>query len=535
MHLTSDPDGNFTCEVRSLGGRLLRLTGTLDAVEPLATGDERMIANKALVHNAWAYVKHEAEFQVATEEDQRKSHRKQADEHAEVAEGIANLVDDLTDQFTKAWCSGCFDRTEHQRVEGKRSGVRAHLCASCGTATLRCAAPKCDHMATRGLGSFRIPRYCAEHRHDIPSFERASATVPGPDSYADLLRYDKPNLSRATKLAAAGVLAAGIAVPGGIAAAPALGGAIGAMMGYSGAVATNAGLALLGGGAVATGGLGMAGGTYVIAAAGAALGGALGASITNAYVKDDKSFEIEKFREGVGTPVILTRGFLNESSADWRAAMAFVDRCYPDAPVYKLYWGSKELTALAAPAVTGTGAKYAVKNAVRIAARASKAAAGKLNPVAPVMIAADLAKNPWHTAKVRADRTGVALAGILARTEIPSYHLVGHSLGARVMITAAETLATQQGSPRIDTIHVLGAAIGRKGDWRKLNDAVSNKVHNYYSSNDQVLGYAYKFAQGGSVAAGHAGFRTSYPNIVDHDVSDIVNGHSEYFSKVHPA
>lgn len=194
----------MTCAVRSLAGRLLVLTGDLATIEPIATGDERMVANKALVHNAWAYAKHEIEYRAAVEDDQRKSHRKQADEHAAVAGGIADLLDDLTDESATAWCSGCFIRTEHRKVRGKRSGVRAHVCASCGAATVGCAAPQCDHMATRGTGSFRIPRYCAEHRHDIPSFERATDTVEGPEDYEKLLKYDKPNLSRATKLAAAG-------------------------------------------------------------------------------------------------------------------------------------------------------------------------------------------------------------------------------------------------------------------------------------------------------------------------------------------
>ncbi|OYD66999.1 hypothetical protein [Rhodococcus sp. OK302] len=36
----------------------------------------------------------------------------------------------------------------------------------------------------------------------------------------------------------------------------------------------------------------------------------------------------------------------------------------------------------------------------------------------------------------------------------------------------------------------------------------------------------------GSVAAGRQGFRTSYANIVDHDVTARVAGHSDYFSKV---
>lgn len=57
--------------------------------------------------------------------------------------------------------------------------------------------------------------------------------------------------------------------------APVIGTAIGNAMGLSGAAATSAGLAWLGGGSIAAGGFGMAGGTFVIAAAakGANLGG----------------------------------------------------------------------------------------------------------------------------------------------------------------------------------------------------------------------------------------------------------------------
>ena len=45
------------------------------------------------------------------------------------------------------------------------------------------------------------------------------------------------------------------------------------MMGLSGATATSAGLALLGGGAIAAGGFGMAGGTIALIGGGAAIGG----------------------------------------------------------------------------------------------------------------------------------------------------------------------------------------------------------------------------------------------------------------------
>ena len=388
-------------------------------------------------------------------------------------------------------------------------------------------------MATRGFGPLRVPRFCAEHRHEIPSFERAADKVESLDDYEQLRVFDKRNLARGSRLALTGILAAGAVGTGAIMAAPAVGGAVGTLVGgYTGAAASSYGLALLGGGAISAGGLGMVGGTYVVAAAGAALGSALGASITNAYISEDKSFRIERFRDGAGTPVIIARGFMTEVDQNWRHAVAAVERRYPESPIYRLHWGSKELNALVALTVRNVGAKQAMGIAAGVAARAGRTAAKKLGPLAPALLIADLAKNPWHTAMVRADKTGAALAGILAHTTAKSYILVGHSLGARAMITAAETLGTSEDSPRIDTVHLLGAAEGKKGDWRPLSDAVAGVVYNYYSTNDPVLKFAYAAAQAGSVAVGLRGFTSKFPNIRDRDVSSQVKNHSDYFRHV---
>lgn len=523
----------MTCEVRSPLGHRLALSGTLEAIEPQIEGDDLMLANVALVHNAWAYAKNEKRYRIFKNEEKRASHRKQADAHAETARKIAALLDLLGTTVRQGWCSGCYTLSEHRKVDGGRASVRVYLCSTCGSPTLKCAAPQCSNMATRGFGPLRIPRFCAEHRHEVPSFSRAGDKVDALDDYAQLRIFDSRNLTRGSRLAAAGILAAGIVGTGGLMAAPAVGGAVGTLVGsYTGAAASSYGLALLGFGSVASGGLGMVGGTYVVAAAGAALGTALGASITNAYISEDKSFHIEKFRDGTGTPVIIARGFMTEVDTNWRSAIEMVERRYPDSPIYRLHWGSKELNALAALFIKNVGAKQTVSAVAGVAAKASKAAAKKLGPVAPALLLADLAKNPWHTAMVRADRTGVALAGILARTKTDEYMLVGHSLGARAMITAAETLATSGDAPNVKTIHLLGAAEGKKGDWRPLSETVIDTVHNYYSSNDGVLKYAFKGANLGSVAVGLHGFTTKFGNIKDHDVSNKVKGHSEYFAKV---
>ncbi|WP_272818781.1 DUF726 domain-containing protein [Prescottella equi] len=521
------------CEVRSPFGLRLRLSGTITAVEPTVEGDGPMIANPALIHNAWAYAKNEKLFRRFKDEKKKESHRKQADAHADAAEEIAELIDQLEDTTRSGWCSACYAHTEHRKVKMGRLSVPANLCVTCGSPTLACAAPQCSNMATRGSGAVRIPRFCAEHRHELPSFERAADKIETVDEYKKLWVFDKSNLSRGSKYAMAGVFAAGVVGTGGLMAAPAVGGAIGTLVGgYTGAAAASYGLALLGGGSVAAGGLGMVGGTYVVAAAGAALGGALGASITNGYVSEDKSFAIEKFRDGSGTPVIVARGFTTEKDPNWRSAMQMVEERYPDSPIYRLHWGSKELGSLAALAVRNGGTKQAMVFVSTAAARAGKFAAKKLAPIAPALLVTDLVKNPWHTAVVRADRTGVALAGILARTKVESYILVGHSLGARAMITAAETMGTSKDAPKIEAVHLLGAAEGKKADWRPLSEAVAGTVNNYYSTNDGILKYMYAAAQAGSVAVGLRGFECKYPNIKDRDVSAKVAGHSDYFDNV---
>ena len=145
---------------------------------------------------------------------------------------------------------------------------------------------------------------------------------------------------------------------------------------------------------------------------------------------------------------------------------------------------------------------------------------------------ADVAKNPWHVAKNRADKTGVIVADLLARTDARSYVLVGHSLGARAMVVAAQTLGTKSGSPRVNEVHLLGAAIGAKSDWDTLTGAVDGAIYNYHSTNDKVLRFLYRVAQGGQPAAGLNGFVSQAPEVRNIDVSAQVKDHGDYISKV---
>src|SRR5699024_7779034 len=122
--------------------------------------------------------------------------------------------------------------------------------------------------------------------------------------------------------------------------APAIGGAIGTLGGLSGAAATSHGLALLGGGSLAAGGLGMAGGTAVVTATGTALGGAIGATTVTAYTKADKSFDVERLKDGDGPPVVIASGFLTEGDRGWGPWRRMVEGAYPTSPVYRVTWGA---------------------------------------------------------------------------------------------------------------------------------------------------------------------------------------------------
>lgn len=285
----------ITCSLRSPQGRSLNLSGVLTDIEPVVEGDPKMVRNRALVHNVWAYGKHEKHYRMLRNQEKRASHARQAKAHKKVAIEIAKLIDMEGTTTRAGWCSACLTRSEHRKLEQGLGKVPAYLCTACGSPTLACAAPRCPHMAIRGFGPVRIPRYCAEHGHDIPGFEKAKAKIGPLENYRDFLTYDRRNLAVASKVATVVIAAGAVVGTGGLLAAPAIGGAVGTLVGgYTGAVATSYGLALLGGGSLAAGGLGMAGGTAVVAAMGSVLGGGLGALVTTAYIGADKSFRIDK-------------------------------------------------------------------------------------------------------------------------------------------------------------------------------------------------------------------------------------------------
>ncbi|MDT0201646.1 DUF726 domain-containing protein [Nocardioides sp. AE5] len=540
--------------IESDQGATLALVGEVTSLEPTVEAGGVLQDNPALLSNMWAYAKTWYEAHATSQEEAlgmadpqeqktalklvaeiKKAAQKRADSYAKAAQWIADVADDVSPyQPKEAWCSSCFFETEHRKSNRPAGQLPVYVCQGCGSPTLPCVAPSCENMAVRERGAVRVPQYCAEHRHDIPGFAKAHQQIGELYEYEEFLEYDKPNLSKASKLAAFGAASVTAAAPMALLAAPAIGGAIGSMGmfgGLSGAAATSHGLALLGGGSLAAGGLGMAGGTTVVTVVGGAVGGTLGASVSNAYLREDRSFRIELLRPGKGgVPVLVCNGFLTEGDTDsWGGWRAIVDSRYEDSPVYRVRWGSKELKNLGmfAGALAGNiSGGLAVKGAAALATKEGAKWLGRT--VAPALVASDLAKNPWHVAKSRADKTGVVVGDLLARTDTPSYVLMGHSLGARVMVVAAEALGSKPGGPRIEAAHLFGTAIGAKSNWDGLTAAIDDAAYGYHSRNDAVLKWIYKTVQAGQSAVGYVGFQPASAKLVNVDVSDQVPTHFDY-------
>lgn len=521
------------CAVVSPEGETLTLTGATTDVEPTVEGSELLALNPALVTNAWALAKFtHLKVSLPTRVEQEQAEKRAAAHEKDVL-WLADLADDEVVETKTGWCSSCFIESEHRKGKRPFGQFPAYVCANCGSATMPCADPTCDHMATRGRGAIRVPRYCAEHRHDIGSFERLGQKIDSLADYREVFEFDESNLSRRTKIVGGSVALAVVGLPAALGAAPAIGGAVGTLLSnLTGAAATSHGLALLGGGSIASGGAGMAGGTVVVGAVGGALGCGVGASITHAYVREDRSFHIEMLQPGDGPTVIVCNGFLTEGSVGWADWKALVTTRYPESPVYRVHWGAKELKDFGTVVRNGYASVAGPTALKGAASAATKAGVARLGPLAPVLAGASLAKNPWHVARHRAVKTGVIVADLLARTNTDSFVLVGHSLGARAMVVAAQTLATKDDGPRIESVHLLGAAIGAKSDWSSLSGAVDNAVYAYHSENDGVLKWVYRFAQGGQKAAGLSGFAPTNAKLQNVDVTAEVGGHSQYFTKI---
>mgnify|MGYP003132014868 CR=1 FL=1 len=466
---------------------------------------------------------------------------------SEFSETVGDIYDSQLEK-KETYCSWCFEKHTCSLYEKGGLSRNVYICDGCQRKVVKCRA--CDNKAKYSEyveGSSRKDEicmwsnnFCAVHAGEIAKFESLNWKLSTIGEYRDIVERKDANFKKIGTTAAYTVGGAAVIAPLALAAAPAVGGAIGtSILGYSGAAATNAGLATLGGGAIAAGGYGMAGGVAVVSAAGTALGGRYGAIISNSYYGDIDGFEIIKIKPGSGIPIICIDGFLNEKSKD--AADSWLDpiaKKYPENSIYYVRWESKRLRDIASSfGGVGTNA-MGRRTAVRAALSASKTAAKKLAPVGFAIQALGLASNPWSVAGVKAYQTGALLADIIARTE-GKYILIGHSLGARVIYSCLSALKTKH-EQYIQDVHLLGGAVnnlysddeedGDKANWYGIEKAVAGNIFNYYSLEDDVLKYLYRIGEGVKFDFGEPIGRNPIESqaVTNIDMTEFVSGHTRY-------
>ena len=533
MRIDYKPNGTagFRCEMTNDVGLVVTVEGSPGQLQAHVSPEG--LPAQAAVAAVERYAGHEYERRRTRDTEKKEHHRREAKKWTEVAEDVGELLWDLTETIEHGWCSDCLTESNH-RLAASRTKLRKrrYVCTACGSPTGHCDVPRCRNFADRGGAPSERARFCAEHGHQIPSFDKLGTQVGSLEEYRPWLDFERFNAKRFSTIAATVVAGVAVVGPMALVAAPAIGGAIGTYAGLSGAAATSHGLALLGGGSLAAGGLGMAGGTAVVTAAGVGLGGAAGASVAGAYVRSDKSFDFEKVADGGPTTVIFANGFLSEGKSGWGDWMRIVGERYPDATIYRLKWGAKELKSLTS-LLPVAGTPPTAKAAAMIAARATKKAGMNVGPLGAVLTVAGVARNPWHVARTRASMTGAVLADAIVRADLHSVVLVGFSLGGRVMAAAAESLATRRDeAPRIESMHLLGAAVGTHRDWRAIEPALEGTVYNYFSKNDKILSALYRVAEGGTRAIGCEGLPMKSPRVKNVDVSKKVGAHAEHLRAV---
>lgn len=142
----------------------------------------------------------------------------------------------------------------------------------------------------------------------------------------------------------------------------------------------------------------------------------------------------------------------------------------------------------------------------------------------------------WWDAKDEAKNAGNYfgdwLSGFIDRNPNVTIRVMGHSLGAMMTLTALNRLADH--GKRIATLDLVGGAVDHDSIEDTWDDGVQNavgEVHNYHSYNDGVLDVIYEVGEWDD-ALGYSGAEGWTPgNYYDHDVSDDVGSHCEYFKR----
>jgi len=456
-----------------------------------------------------------------------------------------------------AWCSWCGEYGDHTKIVPRLFGRSTYKCESCQQPTIQCRY--CESMAKAanpdskdgGTGSnngivsgFFVRQwnneFCSEHDGTTPDFTKTKTKIKDFSKFSELMVPRKANLYQITKNTV--IIGGALLTTGGAAYAyrQGIAGALG-RAGLLGKASTGKPIKVLTGAALQKAAVAKLGtvGLSAITLIGSTFGGKTGYDIASAYLKDIPDFNFVQIRKPSGDSnhcTIVINGLMSEQDAkkyknsdmhwetitkDWLDGLPsnFED-------VWHLNWEAKTLIKMA-DWTTSFRSSFLGKGAAGLVGSASKKAASGVNAATMGYTLTKYLSNPWHSAMVNAEKTGIILAEAISRVEGKTFTLMGHSLGARVIAFAMAALAAK-GNSSVKNVVLLGGAVGKDDQkfWNDIGKGVSGHVYNCYSKKDSVLSLLYRGANAG--VSSPAGLGVAAPPAQNLDCTDIVSGHLKW-------
>ncbi|KAL8047323.1 hypothetical protein ABFX02_08G233000 [Erythranthe guttata] len=201
---------------------------------------------------------------------------------------------------------------------------------------------------------------------------------------------------------------------------------------------------------------------------------------------------------------------------------------------YVLQWESKHLIAVSTAIqdwLTSRLAMEMMKQGAMMTVLSSLLMA--LAWPATLLVLTDFIDSKWTIALNRSDKAGKLLAEVLQKGlqgQRP-VTLVGFSLGARVVFRCLQILAESETNVGlVERVVLLGAPISIKDmNWEATRKVVAGRYVNAYSTNDWMLGIAFR---ANLLTQGLAGIQpVNVPGIENVDVTEVIEGHSSYLWK----
>ncbi|XP_067658581.1 transmembrane and coiled-coil domain-containing protein 4-like [Haliotis asinina] len=230
---------------------------------------------------------------------------------------------------------------------------------------------------------------------------------------------------------------------------------------------------------------------------------------------------------------VAVTGWLSSTMQDFRKPWTSLAESREQ---YCLKWESKYLIEL------GKAFDYILSGAVTMATQEAlkyTILSGLLAAIAwptALLSAASVIDNPWSVAVQRANSTGKQLAEVLLAREQGKrpVTLIGFSLGARVIFTCLEELCKRKGCEGIvEDVILLGAPVsGDSKYWEPLERVIAGKIINGYCRGDWLLKFLYRTASVQMKIAGLGPIKWNNRRMHNIDLSDVVNGHSDYMKQL---